>query len=172
MLYHLLDQTTADGRDYYTALCSSAIKNALLLDNDSEASDGTLHTALVYADNALTCYEQADCLPELLVGRKGTLLLDSAGKVSGFLPDDTVCRQVVPVKTTSSALTGADGAEYSVNSALPVLLDGEKKTYGDCWYDLGGPCPDDAVLCKLRKPGADRGLGGGGLRGRDPHRLL
>ena len=138
LLYHLLDQTTADGRDYYTALCSSAIKNALLLDNDSEASDGTLHTALVYADNALTCYEQADCLPELLVGRKGTLLLDSAGKVSGFLPDDTVCRQVVPVKTTSSALTGADGAEYSVNSALPVLLDGEKKTYGDCWYDLAG----------------------------------
>lgn len=138
LLYHLLDQTTADGRDYYTALCSSAIKNALLLDNDSEASDGTLHTALVYADNALTCYEQADCLPELLVGRKGTLLLDSAGKVVGFLPDDTVCRQVVPVKTTSSALTGADGAEYSVNSALPVLLDGEKKTYGDCWYDLAG----------------------------------
>ncbi|MFQ9917270.1 MAG: hypothetical protein ACLRWQ_13620 [Flavonifractor plautii] len=61
----------------------------MLLDNNAEAADGTLGTVEVYANQTISWYEPAEAVPDRLVGRKGALLLDEAGKAVGFLPDDS-----------------------------------------------------------------------------------
>ena len=89
LLYRVLRQTDRDGQDYIDNLCASKVTGAVLLDNNAEAADGTLGTVEVYANQTISWYEPAEAVPDRLVGRKGALLLDEAGKAVGFLPDDS-----------------------------------------------------------------------------------
>ena len=82
----MLKSDDAQGTDYIAKLCASAVTDAVVLDNDAEAADGTQDTAMVYANGILSCYEQSARVADGLVGIRGTLLLDKTGKVSGFLP--------------------------------------------------------------------------------------
>lgn len=138
LLYNLLQQPDAQGRTFGLGLGSSYVENAILLDNDDEAADGTLHTAYVYAGGNLSWYGQADPVPGSLVHRRGTLLLDKTGKVKGFLPDDSVYKTVTAEDVTASGVTDPGGASYSISSSTVVVADDEKTTYGSVWYDLEG----------------------------------
>ena len=80
LLYRVLRQTDRDGQDYIDNLCASKVTGAVLLDNNAEAADGTLGTVEVYANQTISWYEPAEAVPDRLVGRKGALLLDEAGK--------------------------------------------------------------------------------------------
>ena len=136
LLYAMLQSDDADGTAYITRLCTSYVEEAVVLDNDDEADDGTDATALVYAGGNLANYEQSAVVPDALLGKRGTLLLDKTGRVSGFLPDGTVSKSITVKEATAAALTGTDGKSYTVSSGTTVVLDGEKTTYSDCWYDL------------------------------------
>ncbi len=139
LLYAMLKSDTKDGSDYVAKLASSTISSAVLLSNDDEAEDGTLHTAQVYAaQGGLTWYEQSTTLPDTLVGRRGTLLLDKSGKVCGFLPDDTTVRTLSLDSAKAGKLVAQDGTSYTISNSTALLLDDELTTYGSAWYELEG----------------------------------
>ncbi|OUN08254.1 hypothetical protein B5G43_02410 [Flavonifractor sp. An92] len=139
LLYAMLKSDTKDGSDYVAKLASSTISSAVLLSNDDEAADGTLHTAQVYAaQGGLTWYEQSTDLPDTLVGRRGTLLLDKSGKVCGFLPDDTTVRTLQLDSADAGKLVAQDGASYTISNSTALLMDDELTTYGSAWYELEG----------------------------------
>ena len=138
LLDNLLQLPDTQGKTFGLSLGSSWVEDAVLLDNDAEAADGSLHTAQVYANGSLSWYGQSAEIDDALVRRRGTLLLDKTGKVKGFLPDDSVCRTVTAEKTTASAVTDPAGNSYAVSSSTPVVMDGEKTAYSAAWYDLEG----------------------------------
>ena len=138
LLYNLLRLPTAQGKTFALGLGNSWVEEAVLLDNDAEAADGTLHTAQVYAKGTLAWYEQSAGIDDLLVHRQGVLLLDKTGKTMGFLPNDGVCKTIVAEKAAASAVTDTGGNRYEVSSSAPVILDGERAAYSETWYDLEG----------------------------------
>ena len=138
LLYRVLRQTDRDGQDYIDNLCASKVTGAVLLDNNAEAADGTLGTVEVHANQTISWYEPAEAVPDRLVGRKGALLLDEAGKAVGFLPDDSSHRTLRPAEVAADGITAAGGGTYAISSGTRVLLDGAVSTYGDCWYELEG----------------------------------
>ena len=138
LLYNLLRLPDVQGKTFALGLGSSWIEDAVLLGNDAEAADGRAHTAWIYANGALSWYEQNAPIDEALVCRRGTLLLDKTGKVMGFLPDDSVCKTVTAREVTASAVTDVEGNSYSLSASLPVILEGEKTAYSSVWYDLEG----------------------------------
>ncbi len=136
LLYNLLRLPDAQGKTFALRLGDSWVEDAVLLDNDAEAADGTLHTAQVYANGSVSWYEQSVVIDEALVCRRGILLLDKTGKVKGFLPDDSVCKRVVAGEVTASAVTDTEGNSYGISASTPVIADGEKLAYSTVWYDL------------------------------------
>ena len=136
LLYAMLQSDDAEGRAYVTRLCTSYLEDTVVLDNDDEADDGTGATALVYTGGNLANYEQSSAVPDALLGKRGTLLLDQTGRVSGFLPDGTVSRSITVEEATAAALTDSSGRSYAVSSTTAVVLDGEKTTYSAAWYEL------------------------------------
>ena len=71
------------------------MENAVLLDADAQSGDGTEGMVEVYANQNLSWYEPAAEL-EGLTGSRGTLLAGQSGRVTGFLPDDTVRYTLIP----------------------------------------------------------------------------
>lgn len=138
LLYNLLQLPDAQGRTFALGLGSSWVEDAVLLDNNAEAADGTLHTAQIYANGNLSWYEQSTPINDGLLRRRGTLLLDKTGKVKGFLPDDGICKTVAAEKTTAAAITDTAGNSYTLAASTPVILEEEKTTYSAAWYELEG----------------------------------
>lgn len=136
LLYNLLRLPDAQGRTFGLGLGSSWVEDAVVLDNDAEAADGTFHTVQVYANGNLSWYEQSNGIDDSLAGRRGTLLLDRTGKVTGFLPDDGLSKKIVAEEVTASAVTDPEGNSYTLSASTPVILDGEKTTYSAVWYEL------------------------------------
>ena len=132
MLYALLGQSDSTGKDYIDNLCASKVENAVLLDADAQSGDGTEGMVEVYANQNLSWYEPAAEL-EGLAGSRGTLLLDQSGRVTGFLPDDTVRYTLIPESVTANRINSS----YAVSSTTPVVVGDTLTTFGDCWYDLG-----------------------------------
>ncbi|WP_242965550.1 S-layer homology domain-containing protein [Flavonifractor sp. An4] len=106
MLYALLGQSDSTGKDYIDNLCGSKVENAVLLDTDAESGDGTEGMVEVYANQNLSWYEPAAEL-DGLAGSRGTLLLDQSGRVTGFLPDDTVRYTLIPDSVTANRINGS-----------------------------------------------------------------
>ena len=135
MLYALLGRSDSTGKDYIDNLCASKVENAVLLDTDAESGDGSEGMVEVYANQNLSWYEPAADL-EGLAGSRGTLLLDQSGRVSGFLPDDTVRYTLIPESVTANRINSS----YAVSSTTPVVVGDTLTTFGNCWYDLAD-CP-------------------------------
>jgi len=138
LLYHLLNQTTADGKDYLATYATTTATSAVVLSNDAEADDGYLHAAQVYANGSVTYYEQTNVVDDGLIGNRGTLLLDKTGAVIGFVPGDSIVKTVTVSEVTASAITDSSGNSYTISSSVAMVMDGEKTTYGSGWYDLDG----------------------------------
>lgn len=131
MLYALLGQSDSTGKDYIDNLCASKVENAVLLGADAQSGDGTEGMVEVYANQNLSWYEPAAEL-DGLAGSRGALLLDQSGRVTGFLPDDTVRYTLIPKNVTANRINGS----YAVSSTTPVVVGDTLTTFGECWYDL------------------------------------
>ena len=125
LLCQMLNLPTADGKDYAQVLAASTVGDAVLMDNDAQ-DDGS---ALIYANGTLTYYDQAKQLSEALVGRRGTLLLNQSGKVSGFIPDESRYKEILNGEADSSGVTDSSGTKYTVPSSAVLVMDDEVR-YG------------------------------------------
>lgn len=150
LLYGLLSQTDKEGSDYIDKLCASKVADAVLLDVDAEADDGTTGLVQICTTQGLSYYEPAGEVSEALAGDRGTLLLDKAGEVCGFLPDGTVSRTIALSSVSASGITDTAGSFHSISNAVNVLLDDTLTTYSSCWYDLEGR---DTVTLYYNKKG-------------------
>lgn len=135
MLYALLGQSDSTGKDYIDNLCASKVENAVLLDADAQSGDGTEGMVEVYANQNLSWYEPAAEL-DGLAGSRGALLLDQSGRVTGFLPDDTVRYTLIPENVTANRINGS----YAVSGSTAVVMGDTLTTFENCWYDLAD-CP-------------------------------
>ncbi|WP_130868621.1 S-layer homology domain-containing protein [Intestinimonas massiliensis (ex Afouda et al. 2020)] len=150
LLYGLLSQTDKEGGDYINKLCASKVADAVLLDVDAEADDGTTGLVQICTTQGLSYYEPAGEVSESLAGNRGTLLLDKTGEVCGFLPDGTVSRTVALSSVSASGITDTAGSFHSVSNSVNVLLDDTLTAYSSCWYDLEGR---DTVTLYYNKKG-------------------
>ena len=150
LLYGLLSQTDKEGGDYIDKLCASKVADAVLLDVDAEADDGTTGLVQICTTQGLSYYEPAGEVSEALAGERGTLLLDKAGEVCGFLPDGTVSRTIALSSVSASGITDTAGSFHSISNSVNVLLDDTLTTYSSCWYDLEGR---DTVTIYYNKKG-------------------
>lgn len=138
LLCGLLSQTDKEGGDYIDKLCASKVADAVLLDVDAAADDGTDGLIQICTNQGLSYYEPAEELSSALAGSRGTLLLDKSGAACGFLPDDTVSRTVTISDVSATGITDASGSFHSISNSVSVLLDDTLTTYGSSWYDLEG----------------------------------
>lgn len=107
LLYAMLQSNCKDGASYVEKLAHTTVSDAVLLQNDDTSPSGEVHTAQVYAGNSgLTWYTQDTALPDTLLNRRGTLLLNESG------------------------------ASYTLSSAVTLVLDDTVTTYGEAWYEL------------------------------------
>ena len=139
LLYAMLQSSCKDGTSYVEKLAHTTISDAVLLQNDDTSPSGEVHTAQVYAGNSgLTWYTQDTTLPDTLLNRRGTLLLNETGAVSGFLPDESTVRTLSLAEAKADRLVDESGASYTLSSAVTLVLDDTVTTYGEAWYELDG----------------------------------
>ncbi|WP_235964317.1 S-layer homology domain-containing protein [Pseudoflavonifractor gallinarum] len=139
LLYAMLQSSCKDGTSYVEKLAHSIVSDAVLLQNDDTSPSGEVHTAQVYAGNSgLTWYTQDTALPDTLLNRRGTLLLNESGAVSGFLPDESTVRTLSLAEAKADRLVDESGASYTLSSAVTLVLDDTVTTYGEAWYELDG----------------------------------
>lgn len=137
LLYAMLKAETAQGKVFAHTLAAQTVSSALLLSQNAQASDGTPDVAQVYAGGTVSYYRQEDTLPTALVGRRGTLLLNGAGRVMGLLPEEQTGKTVEVEDVTARGITAPDGSTYALSGTLPVVLKGEKTTFDQAWYSMG-----------------------------------
>ena len=109
LLYAMLQADSDDGTAFVQTIAASTQSGVLLLDNDAESESGTTGTAAIYQSGSVRWYEQVNQLDEDLVGLRGTLLLNSAGRTVGFVPDGNDCVRLTPKEVTATAITAAEG---------------------------------------------------------------
>lgn len=137
LLYAMLRADNAQGKVFWETLAAGLVASALVMDNNAEGPDGTAKMLQVYANGTVSYHEQAGSLPKELVGCRGTLLLNSGGRVMGMLPDDRSYKSVSLSEVTAKGLIAVDGSFYAVSSSVPVVLKGEKTTFEKAWYSMG-----------------------------------
>ena len=121
LLYRLLGLDTVAGQAYYETLPDTAatVSGALLL-----SAEGT---ELTYrAENGQQTAAASYPVSPLLAGLRGTLLLNQAGAVLGFLPDTAGYAEVTVYTVDAETLTDTDGAVWDLTGAK---LYGAKTAY-------------------------------------------
>ena len=136
LLYRALKADTTQGRALYEGLAAATVENAVLLDTSATAGDGTADTVKIYADGAVSYYVKANESSAALAGTRGTLLLNRSGAAAGFLPEDGAVRTLTVAAVDAAGIQDANGNTFSLTNGLAVLLDDEKQTWADCWYDI------------------------------------
>ncbi|MPM12603.1 hypothetical protein SDC9_58957 [bioreactor metagenome] len=137
LICSMLNSETNSGKDYLDSYASSVVTDAVVVDNDAEADDGTLGTALVYTGNDLTYYEQTLAVANDLVGTaRGTLLLDKSNKVIGFVPNDDKTVTITISEAKADSLTSSAGKTYDIPGTAAAILEDNDTTYSTAWYDL------------------------------------
>jgi hypothetical protein len=127
------------GGMYGASTAASAIKDVVLMSSSATAADGT-DGAMKTADGDVYRIAKASSSTGVLNGRKGTLLLDSNGRVITFVPTGAgTCRIITVSAAKSSYIVDSTGAKYTVGARIPAYYNGEKKTYGDVfsWLTSG-----------------------------------
>ena len=139
LFYHVLMADTADGDDYVSNLAASSISGAVILDNDAESDDGITGLLSIYAPGAdISTYEQSTTISDAMVNRRGTILINSSGIVTGFVPDDKAWRALSIGSVTAAKITSSGGVAYAVPSGAVLVIDDNVTTYANGWYDLDG----------------------------------
>ena len=139
LLYNTL-KTELNGsqRLYYeTTKDVASTEKVIILDNNTSNS-GANELLMAYSIGAASAsieyYGQKNITSATLEGYIGTLLLNSAGKVLGFIPDSTVIADVKISSATSSTIVSASGQSYRISAGAPVIYNGSLYNYSTSGY--------------------------------------
>ncbi len=121
---------------------SSTISGAKTIENvffvsGNATTDSGLTGAVEVAGAISGTYLKVNSVPSSLIGKFGTLVLNSAGKALVFIPDAEGSTTTSTVSdTTGSYITCANGTKISMSSSPVFYMDGEKSDYSDEWYNI------------------------------------
>jgi hypothetical protein len=114
----------------------TAVKNVFLVSSNAESDDGT-EGAVKIAGAAAGTYLPVNQVPEELLGKYGTLLLNAAGEALTFVPADTGKTVVSSVSAvTGKSITCSDGTKITLTSSTKFYLNGETAVFTDSWVDV------------------------------------
>lgn len=138
LLYNtLMTKAKGSGTAYYhTVNDTAATVTAILLDNKvTSATTGDLLACVMNNSNAtMTYYDQKNAIPDTLVGRFGTLMLNGSGEVVGFIPDGNDYADIVIDSAKISGITDMHGNTYKIDGAVGVISSGSICTYSSTGY--------------------------------------
>lgn len=137
LLYRTL-KASVNGGDtplYETLSGVASTQEAILLDADSSygSSDGLL-MAYALEGEGVTYYTQENSQSDGLEGSLGELLLDSSGRVLGFIPQEGGWEDVTVDSASASGFTGADGVSRRASSDTVVVSAGTAYPYTTTGY--------------------------------------
>ena len=142
LLYRTIRQTMNGSQQafYETIDGVASTADVILLETGAEhgGSTGLLMTYSLSGTDGLAYYSQSRTQSEVLEGSMGTLLLNSAGQVMGFVPEDGDSIELTIADATASVLTAQDGTEYRISSGAIVVSGGESTSYKMCIRDRLG----------------------------------
>ena len=100
------------------------------------APDGTTG-ALQTAGAAEGIYKTVNPVPDSLIGLRGTLALDSAGRALTLVPAADVSQKSFVVSSAAGTyITCSDGTRLSVPDLVTTYLNGETREYSEIWVEL------------------------------------
>ncbi|MEG1917016.1 MAG: S-layer homology domain-containing protein [Oscillospiraceae bacterium] len=134
---NLLATPQKGGTAAYVSTLGTVVANEVLLSSAAVGTDGNA-TALLLSDGKK--YPAAKTPGTgILNGRKGTLLLDSAGRARTFVPDqNSGCKTFVVSAAKADSLSPATGNRYDVSADTVAYYQGKKSTYGEVYTYLPG----------------------------------
>lgn len=134
LLANMFSTENSDSKLYYEAYAASTVE-AVVLSNDATTDDGTTDQVKICADS-VSYYSQSVALPDVFVGRKGTILLNKNEEVCGFIPDTTKYKDVTIETVTATTITDSDEKEYKASSDAEIIYDDSVYDYASYYYLL------------------------------------
>lgn len=136
LFVNLLNATKKDGKvTFGESVAASVEKDVILLDANAKADDGALAIETTNSDNPIKL--AGTHAPQLLQGRRGTLLLDSKGNAWGFVPSTIGgVKDIVVSSAKAGMITDKAGKEYTLNATTKAYYKGIEATYGEVFVNL------------------------------------
>ena len=127
LFVNLLNARTKDGGDFASTI-GTPVRDVILL--DANARDDTGAAAILTSEQTYAVARNAGSA--VLAGRKGTVLLDTAGKAITFIPTNVgTSRDIVIASAEADEISDTAGGKYKVYSDTLTYFNQEKGTYGD-----------------------------------------
>ena len=134
LFYNMLNALTKDGKTFISTAATSIKQDAIILDNEAEALDGTKNSVSLAGDT--TVYKSRSKISDTFVGLRGTLVFDSEGWVKAFIPDSSEKRSFVLGRADYPKLIASSGETYTLAGDTAAYINGSKKTFSQVCYDL------------------------------------
>lgn len=139
LIYNTLKANTnkTDKKYYETISGVVRTQNAIILDNNATSGSTPNNLMVCPTDgtqSTVEYFKQKHKVSSDLVGQIGTLLLDSAGKTVGFIPDSTEYTDVKVSSAKSSGITSTTGEVFRITGSASVIYNGSLYSYGDTGY--------------------------------------
>ena len=135
LFVNLLNTNKKDSGSTFAASIGNAQEDVVMLNPDTTTSDGVPAVLTSYSENPIPVANRTGSAA--LSGRKGTLVLNTAGKVLTFVPTDSGTTEDITISSTATdTITASGGARFSVSSDTVTYYQNEKKTWVDVYSFL------------------------------------
>lgn len=139
LLYSTLKEPVSGGTSpyYMTFEGVASSETVIVLDNSASSggSSGLLMACSIGASSAsIEYFSQKNTVSDTLEGYLGTLLLNSAGKALGFIPDSKGFEDVTVSSASASTITSSSGSSYRISSGSTVIYNGSLYDYSTSGY--------------------------------------
>lgn len=138
LLYNTLTaKAKGANTEYYHSVggCASKV-TAILLDNRvADSTAGDLYACILTGSNAeMRYYSQKNALSDTFVGALGSLLLNSSGKVIGFIAESEDVCDITVKEAKISGITATDGTNYKISGSVSVISENGIYPYSSTGY--------------------------------------
>ena len=122
---------------YRTINGVASAETAIILSNDASngGTNGLLMAGRITATGvSIEYYSQKYVASDVLEGGIGTLLLNSAGKAVGFIPDSTKFTDITISSASASAVTASTKESFRIGSGATLIYNGSLYNYSASGY--------------------------------------
>jgi len=133
LFYNMLNAQTKAGTKFLSTI-GVVQENAIILDNDAVAADGTGGAVLIRG--ASSPIKSRNPIPNSYVGLRGTIIFDDSGWIKAFIPVFSGRRTFVLSESSYPRLISDGGESFALNDSTPVFMDGTEDTFKNVWAKL------------------------------------
>jgi len=127
---NLLEAAKKDGT-YFVASLGTVTKSVILLDNAALSTDG--YTAILTSSGT---YKTSAVFSDNMLGLRGTLVTDSAGKAILFIPDRNSGTKITALSAESTWVQDKNSKKYFIASGTPAYTADGTTTWSNLWLSV------------------------------------